>query len=141
MTLNKIPYSVLIDQPYEQEILNDYEVTNNETLVNFLTSMHGQCKQFCHLHDCIEHQYVPFVVGKGDSQHLEIILYASNGPVVETIAMPQLGTVDFLTYVLSSISFWLGFSPLGILVFMKSRNDKMVKLRRNKKISPIKVNY
>ena len=37
---------------------------------------------------------------------------------LETADLPM--SIDYVTYILSSISFWFGFSPLGLLHFIRS---------------------
>lgn len=121
--LRKLPLNVLIKEPLNEKLLSEYEVKFNRTIMKVLNEIQGQCNAFCEREDCLEHEYVPFVVGKSGRDRLSVILYGSNAPTIDTISMPLLTIVDFLVYIVSSISFWLGASPLGLLSYIKTRNE------------------
>lgn len=73
---------------------------------------------------------MPYTINTGQEDYFMIELYASNAPKVTTLFKPSLEMIDYVTYMLSCIGFWIGISPIGLLCDFK----KLVKKKHKRNI-------
>ena len=73
------------------------------------------CAQECETsnsrRDCREDVYVPYVIAASEDRPV-IVLFSSRKPRIVSKSKAAIELIDFVTYVLSAISFWFAFSPL-----------------------------
>lgn len=119
--LGKIPFTCLIDEPIDKPLITTVD-NANATFMAQLKKIEMYCDFKCRRVDCIKNEYVPIVLSSSNSSVVMIELYASNSPDVITTFTPLMSVIDFITYVLSCVSFWLGFSPLGSMYTIKEKN-------------------
>lgn len=90
--------------------------------------------QKCHRPDCFTEAYVPiFFTSAGEGGPAEFVdeisirLYPPNDAVTIVTSKPKLLLIDLIVYVLSSVSFWFGFSPLRVAFLAFMNNPSKVK--------------
>lgn len=77
------------------------------------------CRKKCPMKDCQYNDFIPAILSAGDSFWPEFRLHATNHPVVRQTAVAKMDLTEYVTFVLSCVSFWLGFSPLDLLLQAK----------------------
>lgn len=113
--LKKIPFSVLVDKATDMQLISE-EDNFNATLFNILKQLETECGKSCSQKTCITEEYIPRVLTASHEEHMIFELYASSEPYIISQYKPLLSIIDFVTYLLSCFSFWLGISPLGLLL-------------------------
>lgn len=85
------------------------------------------CLDKCPLTDCIKDDFIPVILSLGKAFVPEFRLYATNTPVIRQSAMAKLTLTEYITFILSCVSFWLSVSPLDLLLnvgtFGRKEND------------------
>lgn len=79
-----------------------------------------ECRKRCRMKDCRYNDFIPSILSTGDSNYPEFRLHATNHPVVRQTAVAKINMTEYVTFVLSCVSFWFGFSPLDFLLQGKS---------------------
>lgn len=82
--------------------------------VEILKQVETSCSKLCKRPDCVIANHVPRVMmmSPTEGDRIGFELYVSVDSNITTEFKPLLKFVDFATFVLSCIGFWLGFSPL-----------------------------
>lgn len=115
---NKVPYpTVKTTLQEDYKILGHSDYHGNGSLFH---EIELNCTSKCYRRDCITEDYVPNVVSAIENENIIINFNAPNQPDVLAVFRPVLPLVDYVTYILSSASFWLGFSPYVFLVNISS---------------------
>lgn len=85
-----------------------------------------RCRIKCPMKDCRYNDFIPVILSAGDSFNPEFRLHATNHPLIRQTALAKMDLTEYVTFVLSCISFWFGFSPLGFLLRVRTvgRNGK-----------------
>lgn len=73
------------------------------------------CNQKCSSLDCFREDFVPRRLFAADNPNPEVLLYAPSDPTIISTFKPHIQLVDFITYLLSCVSFWLAWSPVEFL--------------------------
>ena len=85
------------------------------------------CLDKCPLTDCIKDDFIPVILSLGKAFIPEFRLYETNTPVIRQSAVAKLDLTEYITFLLSSVSFWLSISPLDLLLhvttFGRREND------------------
>lgn len=123
LNFEKLPFTVLIKQPLNYKIMNSRDNANGTTL-RMLDKLAKECKARCAYKSCLKIEYVPQIIATAENARITIDLYASNSPLIQSTYKPLINFIDYLTYILSCVSFWLGFSPLNFLTTKKKRRKK-----------------
>ena len=71
-----------------------------------------ECNLECSKPDCTTKEFVPKLITTSLDDHIILDLYISNQPDIHTELNPKLLLIDLIVYVLSTISFWFGFSVI-----------------------------
>lgn len=116
--LKRVPFSVLIDQPIEYNIFT-WSESKNETLKAVIAQYQLKCRSRCAHSNCIHDVYSPIVLSSGPAKHMLMDLMASNSPTIVVTYTPIILLIDYVTFLLSCISFWIGWSPLGFMFDVK----------------------
>lgn len=113
---NKVPENVLIstESPLRHYNLLSYE--QSEEYAVDLRLFRSECRRKCSNPDCSQEDILPKVISTEDFLAPEIILNASNEPEIITELKAKISFIEYVTYVLSCLSFWLGFCPLSLLM-------------------------
>lgn len=89
------------------------------------------CMTLCQRQDCIKESHVTIVqtvVGNGNTssklREFGIMLHSPNDQTTIVTSQPQINFVEFLTQIISCVSFWFGFCPLHIVDWIKRCNTK-----------------
>lgn len=99
------------------------------------------CRRSCSRPDCILEDISPNVYFTGTSikdnaslSEINFQLVLTHQPTIRISSTPKQHVLDFLTYMCSNLSFWLGFSPLIILqlFFEKFRTWRRRKKKKTK---------
>jgi hypothetical protein len=84
------------------------------------------CIDLCRRPDCVKESHVTIVhsvFGDGNTSprvtQLRLYLYPPNDQTTIVTSQPKMNFVDFLTQIISCISFWFGFCPLQLIDWMK----------------------
>lgn len=117
---SKIPFAVLANRSYNYPLMNDIE-SNNDTFVSLYMALERKCANLNPGHDCKTNLYSHAVNSLKPDKRITISLYESRAPKITTIYLPAHDFIDYLTFILSYISFWLGFSPFGFLGIINQR--------------------
>lgn len=120
--LNKLPFTALIENPYNIHHLGKQDI-KDKVVKDRIIQLEDACEQLCSRPDCEEETFISKIVAEQRvSNNIRLILVIPNEPDIIAVAEPLLTAVDFITYILSCISFWFGFSPLQ-LISLWSRRD------------------
>lgn len=107
-------YSESGDSPF----LSGQHVVMNPILKFSIDKITKKCKKLCKKLDCLDIQYVPkeVSISKGSNGSvMKISVNIPTDPDYKVTTKPLLSLVDFITYVLSVISFWTGLAPLSFM--------------------------
>lgn len=107
-----LPVSTVKLFPYN---LTTHSMTN-EAVKQLSERKVVNCLLKCSSHDCYKVDYVPKIHASSPQRNLSFNMLAPNEPDIITVMKPMLYFIDFLTYTLSCLSFWLGFSPFLFLI-------------------------
>lgn len=78
-----------------------------------------ECINKCPQSDCLKEDFIPIILATGKSFIPQIKLYATNAPIIQQESVPKLRLLEYIIYILSCVSFWLGLSPLEFLLKAK----------------------
>ncbi|KAI1287079.1 hypothetical protein HDE_10413 [Halotydeus destructor] len=113
--LDRVPFSVMVtDSSTEYSDVSRYD-NYNSSFVEQLRRLETECSEKCQRRDCVKFDFAPTILSAEQYKQPMFELYASNVPVLESYAKPSLSFVDFITYIVSCISFWLGLNSLDLL--------------------------
>lgn len=91
------------------------------------SKIRANCQNACYRDDCIKHFFMPkqsyTTYSSSNGKNLQILLRAPNQLTTSITYKPRISLIDFITYLLSCISFWLGWSPLGFLQNIRQRKS------------------
>lgn len=87
------------------------------------------CRKFCQRPDCRSEKVIPRIAGcfegpDGGNKTLPeviIILRTSNKPIIKVTWVPKQQLIDYIVYICSGISFWLGVCPLNLVNGIKKK--------------------
>jgi hypothetical protein len=90
------------------------------------------CMNLCQRPDCVKESYVTIVqttvgfdkTSSVTARILELALFPPNDQTTIVTSLPKMNFIDFLTQILSCVSFWFGFCPLQIIDWVKRYNTK-----------------
>ena len=114
--LNKFPYSVIISNLSSLNMISCIDMMDKEVRPQVLR-IDSDCKHKCRWPSCYDSRIITVTEWRrGTKFQLKHIL--PTHPSIEVIASPRLSFVEFITYLISTISTWTGFSimamnPLG----------------------------
>lgn len=117
-SLGRIPFAIMVGEDSEEadsKLLRRQD-ERNATLMKLWINERDHCLRKCHWLNCIDDDYVPVIISAARSEKPGTILMAPNAPVITAESRERLSILDYSIYVLSCISFWLGWSPLGFLL-------------------------
>lgn len=113
--LGKVPFTVLSLNGSNYKLLSELDVKNKSVLKE-LDDIYKSCSAKCPFLDCVQEQYIPRRLSSGNWTTPTVTLMMSSEPRITTQFKPQINPVDYITYVLSCVSFWLAWSPLDFLL-------------------------
>lgn len=116
------PFTTLTRDP-AATVPNITQVANSFDDVTFIDEL---CNDKCKEPDCKSVLFVPKIVGTTESEDFEYELYLSVDPVISTKLKPEINIIDFVTYILSCIGFWFGFSPLVFIGSFKVAHKNVI---------------
>lgn len=83
------------------------------------------CEELCSRLNCFEQVFVTKVVGRSAMVKLAFDLYLPDSPDVITNYIAKIELIEYAIFVLSCFGFWLGFSPLMVLLDSKFFKEKV----------------
>lgn len=95
-----------------------------------------ECRKRCPMKDCRYNDFIPSILSVGDNDGPQFRLYATNHPVIRQTAVAKMNMTEYVTFVLSCISFWFGFSPLDF--FLRGKSFISMRKRGKSEINLIK---
>lgn len=119
-----------------EKLLQTYEVLRSRWRV-----IKKSCRESCAKPDCRMERYTPrvtyFEAGPeiGNDTFLAFFdagLRTSDQPMLIVTTIPKQGLVDYLVYMCSGLSFWLGFCPLALADKGYARLQHWLKVRRER---------
>lgn len=96
------------------EFLNSRDILNSN-LSSTQQTIAETCEKVCSRVDCNEQIYLLNVLSKMESEQLVFTLNKGENVAIIINYIPRLNVIDFAVYILSTISFWFGFSALAFL--------------------------
>lgn len=95
-------------------MVGDFSSTSNES---YSLEISNHCLNQCNRQDCKKQFFSPSLKSESIAENniVRIDVRIPSAPTTYIMYMPRMNLIDFVTYVLSYISFWLGWSPLGFL--------------------------
>ena len=123
-SLQKIPFSSMIAQPLDLKMISSIDV-NNQTITDSLFRFRYECKILHPQPDCESSIHLTQTHAGLDDQ-LTILLMATAQPYTSIKTFAQIGFVEFLTLVMSTLSLWTGlsiitFNPVTLYFLFKDR--------------------
>lgn len=92
--------------------------TNNSMLINnnILPLLKRKCRERWARRDCVADLFLPRIVHHWEGTLSGVLnVVAPSRPQIVTISRPKIENIDYVTYMLSCVSFWFAFSPLCFL--------------------------
>ncbi|KAI1300141.1 hypothetical protein HDE_03509 [Halotydeus destructor] len=120
-----VPFSVATYEPVDKLYFSEKQFKENDTLLMGALDIEDQCRMKCIRSNCLEITYVPFVVNTSPTDKIHFDFHVTSEPEVNTILVAKFEAMDYAVYVLSCISFWFGFSPLGFMIDARKRMTKI----------------
>lgn len=113
--VDRVPSSIAVytDSDFSQKAIHFLYGAKNDTVWKMWQEIDRICSQKCRNADCFNDEYAPKVVSTWPSGNIAVSLYLTNQPDISTKLHPKMNLIDFITYVLSTLSFWYGFSPIN----------------------------
>ena len=148
--LKMYPFDLMIDGSYDLKLKRFTPALFNQTaLRQEVMSARKRCRYECRFDDCRREIFVPIIVSVNRDNKFTIDLYVSNEPTIKMFTVPALSLINYVTYVLSCLSFWLSFSPVALVSYKcpynfddkKSRNKIKKRGPNFQRISPETLNY
>lgn len=122
-TFKKLPFSVLIDSPIRLPIISK-EDNSNELFMKKLGQLQKDCGVLCKRKDCFKEEFIPKVFYTTQEENIMLELYGSNEPTIASQESAYLNIIDYITYIVSCISFWFGFSPVAFLISLSAQRKE-----------------
>jgi len=88
------------------------------------------CRQRCRFDDCFHVNYSPRLISQNHGKSSDIYVTVSKTPVINTLTLPNIPIIAFITNILSTFGIWLGISLLGCQHFIHYMINKF-KLSEN----------
>ena len=131
--LQKLPFEAALYEAVDLPLISKSDLAN-ANLSNALHKFEKQCENKCKQQECLIEDFSPKIIAFSESHMISLEMYASNEPIVITTFLPLSNIIDYVTFVLSCISFWFGWSPL---YFMKDINllDRCKGRKRDTKVN------
>lgn len=106
----------------------------HQRVVQMLPSFRDQwsmCKKVCGRQDCLTESLIPQIIAVNGHpkmtgptlDKLAMVIYPPQDQVTIVTSVAKLNLLDFLVYILSSLSFWFGFCPLSIMKLLKRQSN------------------
>lgn len=114
-TLGKVPFSVTTEVAIDLPLITWLD-DRNASFAKQLQSLEMYCSRQCKRKDCVIDEYVPVVLDTSKSTRITYELYPPTQPDISSHLKPKITLIDFVTYLLSCVSFWLALSPLSFLL-------------------------
>lgn len=118
--------SILSVENSTDSFVTNNMASNNRSLRNNLRWLFNKCYLICERQNCIREDFIVRKVSDAnykDSGHMTVSLLVPVDPDMAVTAKPMMEMIEFVTYVLSCISFWFGFAPFGFF----SENDVLLR--------------
>ncbi|KAI1281978.1 hypothetical protein HDE_13203 [Halotydeus destructor] len=130
----KLPFNVRIG--LEDGMLN-YTIITEEDMKDvwnrvFFKFIEYACRLQCFKPDCQHIDYLPIEMVGTESEVFSITLYAPNEPDLISIEKAKITVIDVITYLLSCLSFWMGFCPLLLISNISTKIRRRIKKRKAK---------
>lgn len=141
----KLRPSDLFTETSTDALLTRKMIVNNETIEKKLDLFEKQCSSYCEKQNCIREDFIPRRVSESnlpDDGYFTLSLLLPTDPDISVITKPVMSITEFVTYVLSCISFWFGFAPFSFLTendFITRAHKYIAKKHSKNKIAPIGV--
>lgn len=118
-SLNAIPFSVEMTSDRFRNspiVVANKQMYANKTYVNAQQAIDALCAQICHRPNCEEEIFVIKMSSSGKNFNLKFDVNASDAPIIVCNFIPVFSFLEFAILVLSCFGFWIGISPLSILL-------------------------
>ncbi|KAI1305848.1 hypothetical protein HDE_01195 [Halotydeus destructor] len=123
----RLPFSVaLYDANLTTMVIQQVDIENG-SYTRLLNQMDAVCTSKCPWSDCHANDHVAVILTSFASLDLGFELYLTNEPYVITEHKARQMLIDYVSFILSCISFWFGFSPYS---FGNGAIDRINLLRR-----------
>lgn len=113
----KMPFNVLTStgSPHKSYRRLSFKEIYNDTISDQLRTLEAHCRSQCWQPDCRQEDVVPTILYARLSRRPSLTLHPSIAPQIILQFVAYMSLIDFLTNILSSVGFWVGFSPLTFL--------------------------
>ena len=113
--------------PYSDELKGE-SVTLTKTgqkvlMKNLRHKLSAECEKKCWQRDCHVKTFIPrqtSLIKTDDELQMTIFYYVSPSPVTQAVFLPQYSWTQFITDIISTCGFWVGFSAFGAASWLKS---------------------
>jgi hypothetical protein len=121
----KVPFSVLIKEPSNQQIVS-YNDVKDRSFSHRVLEIERECREkICRQDHCDIRLSIAETVASPDSD-LTVCLVVPSHPSFVTTTHPKMNLVEFLTYIMSTLGIWSG---LSIMTFEPRNMCRMVRRR------------
>lgn len=112
---NKLPFAVIIDDRTHTEEILSYVDIQNATTSKLIHEIHDICSRKCRYHDCFKESLTTFVTPLSSSSNLfQFSLVIPVDPAVDFKMIPKMSVIEFMIFVLSTISTWTSLSIMSL---------------------------
>lgn len=104
---------------------------NSEQVYKCILKFREACNKICQKRDCTKEMfetnldYVTYLDATGSPHSIRLSVNPLHSLSVIITHTPRISPVDYITYLLSCVSFWLGISPLSFMLQFKVKSVKL----------------
>lgn len=117
--LNRRPFNVLL----RNLTLHQLHWASQKEKFHQFENIDELCANKCKKANCMVVHHVPHIVRSQPLPNIAFELFVSSDPEIVSESKPEISFIDFATFTLSCIGFWLGFSPLVFFSDLKFSED------------------
>lgn len=128
---NRVPFTGVTELPLAINHIGTHDIENG-TFAEKLLSFENHCSELCSRPDCYEEIYLPKLSSSHQLKNgIKLRLTVPDEPDIIAVAQPQITTIDYVTYIISCLSFWTAFSPTQFYHIWNKKVEQPRKNRRN----------
>ena len=112
MHLGKIPYSVIITNRTADKVISYLDLEKQDFATKF-RNLESGCHENCNMKPCVDGRFVTMTESKQSNRFIMMYIVPQQPSfMIET--RPQMTVVEFITYLLSTVSTWTGLSIISM---------------------------
>lgn len=92
-----------------------HELFSNQMLIELKNNLSFQCNKLCDSPTCFDTFYIPMLQSSTKFHTSVVMTSVMQSPKFDTISLPKLSFITYLTNILSTFGFWIGLSAFSAI--------------------------